>query len=64
VESLNTRVIVVIGLDEILSTLSVDSEVPHSPVTKMNPFHVIFDLDGVLIATHFDRGFCIVILHP
>jgi hypothetical protein len=61
VESLNSRVIVVVNLDEIPLTSSVDSEVPHSPIAKVKPFHVIFNLDEVLITTCFDRGFCIVI---
>ncbi len=63
-ESLNSRVIVVVNLDEIPLTLSVDSEVLHSLVAKVNPFHVIFNLDGVLIATRFNKGSCIGILHP
>jgi hypothetical protein len=64
VESPNSCAIVAICLDEILSTSSVDSEMPHSPMVKMNSFHVIFDLNGVLIATRFDKGSCLVILHP
>jgi hypothetical protein len=62
VESLNSRAIVVVSLDDIPLTLNVDSEVLHSPIAKVNSFHVIFNLEGVLIATHFDRGSCTVIL--
>ncbi len=28
----------------------------HSPTLEVNPFHVIFYLNGVLVATHFDKG--------
>ncbi len=63
-ESPNSCTVVEVGLDEIPSTSNVDSEMPHSPIAKVNPFHVIFDLDGVLIATHFDKGSCIIILCP
>jgi hypothetical protein len=45
VELLNSCAIVVFNLDEIPSTLSVDFEMPHSLVAKVNPFHVNFDLD-------------------
>jgi len=62
VESLNSRAIVVVSLDEIPSTLSVDSKLSHSHVAKANPFHVTFNLDEILIATCFDRGFYTVIL--
>jgi hypothetical protein len=61
VELLNSRVIVVVNLDEIPLTSSVDSKVPHSPIAKVNPFHVIFNLERILITTCFDRGSCIVI---
>ncbi len=63
-ESLNSRAIVVVSLDEIPSTLSVDSKLFHSHVAKVNPFHVTFDLDEILIATRFDRGSCTIILQP
>jgi hypothetical protein len=62
-ESLNSCAIVVVRLDEIPLTLNVDSKVLHSHVAKVNPFHVTFDLDEILIATRFDRGSCTVILH-
>ncbi len=39
-----------------------NSLVPYSPRTDMSPFHVIFYLNQVLIATHFNKGFHIVIL--
>jgi hypothetical protein len=50
-------------LDEIPSTLGVDSSVLCLHAAKVNPFHVIFDLNGVLIATNFDRDSGIVILY-
>lgn len=62
-ESPNTCVIVAIGLDEIPSTSSVDAKMPHSLMVEMNLFHVIFNLNKVLITTHFNRGSHIVILH-
>jgi hypothetical protein len=37
---------------------------PCSLATKVNSFHVIFDLNKILIATCFDRGFSIVIMCP
>ncbi len=45
-----------INLDEIPSTSSFDIILPHLPTTKVNPFHVIFDMNEVLITTHFDKG--------
>jgi hypothetical protein len=64
VESLNLCTVVVVSLDEIPSTLNVDSGMPCSLVTKVTSFHVIFDLNEVLIATCFDRGFSTVIPCP
>jgi hypothetical protein len=29
--------------------------------TEVSPFHVIFDLNEVMITTCFDKGFCIII---
>ncbi len=63
-ESLNLCTVVVVSLDEIPSTLNVDSGMPCSLVTKVTSFHVIFDLNEVLIATCFDRGFSTVIPCP
>jgi hypothetical protein len=31
---------------------------------EVNPFHMIFNLNGVLIITHFDRGSHTVIIRP
>jgi hypothetical protein len=62
VELPNSFEIVVINLDEIRSTSSVDSTVLCSFVAEVNPFDVIFDLNGILITTCFDKGFQIVIL--
>jgi hypothetical protein len=47
VESPNSCALVEVGLDEIPSTLGVNSLMFHSHVAKVNPFHVIFDLNGV-----------------
>jgi hypothetical protein len=52
----NSHALVELGLDEMPSTLKVDSQVFHSPLAMMSPFHVIFYLNGILIAPHFDRG--------
>ncbi len=61
VELPNSCTIVAVGLDEIPSTSGVDFEEPCLPITKVNPFHVIFDLNRVLIAT---QGSHTVIFHP
>jgi len=62
VEWPNSRV-VKIGFDEILSTLSVDSTMFHSLAVKVSPFHVIFYLNKILIATHFNKCSCTIIFH-
>jgi len=49
-------VVVVIDLDENLSILGVDIEMFHLPMVEVSLFHVIFDLNKVLITTCFDRG--------
>jgi hypothetical protein len=64
VEVPNSHVAIEVGLDDIPSISSFDYVMPRLPVAKVSLFHVICDLYGVLIATHFDRGFCIVIFHP
>jgi hypothetical protein len=56
VELPNSFEIVIVDLDEIPSTLSVDCAVPRLLVVKMNPIHVIFDINGILITTCFDKG--------
>jgi hypothetical protein len=43
-------------MDEMPLTLGIDSLVLHSHVTEVNPFHVIFYMNGVLVATHFNKG--------
>ncbi len=48
--------VVTIYLDEIPSTLGVDFRMPHLPTVKVSPFHVIFNLNKVLIATCFNKG--------
>jgi hypothetical protein len=37
-------------------TLKVDSLVPCLPIAEVSPFHVIFNLNKVLVATWFDKG--------
>jgi len=56
--------VVEINLDEVPLTSSFNFVVPHSLVVESSPFHVIFDLNGVLLATCFDKGSRIVIFHP
>jgi len=67
-ESPNSCTFIILRFDEMPLTLGVDSLVFHSPSTEMNPFHVIFYLNKILVVEHFDRGgyhkapSCIVIL--
>ncbi len=56
--------VVEINLDEVPLTSSFNFVVPHSLVVESSPFHVIFNLNGVLLATCFDKGSHIVIFHP
>jgi hypothetical protein len=62
-ESLNSCLVVEVDLNEIPSTLGFDFVVLRSLVMEVNPFHVIFNLNEVLIATHFNRGSHAIILH-
>jgi hypothetical protein len=48
-------------LDEIPSTLGFDSRMPYLFIAKVNPFHMIFNLNKVLIVTRFDKCFHTVI---
>jgi hypothetical protein len=64
VESPNSRTVVVVDFDEIFLISGVDSEVPCLPMVEVSPLHVIFNLNGVMITTHFDKGFCTVIFCP
>jgi hypothetical protein len=57
----NSCIVVEFGLDEIPSTSSFDFAVCHLLAMEVNPFHVIFNLNGVLITTCFDKDSCIVI---
>jgi hypothetical protein len=61
VESPNSCAVVVIDFDEIPLTLSVDFEVPCLHAVEVSPFHVIFDLNKLLIPTCFDKGSCTII---
>jgi hypothetical protein len=56
VELPNSFEIVAVNLDEIPSTSNVDFAVLRLLIAKVNPFHVIFDLNGIFIATRFDKG--------
>jgi hypothetical protein len=64
VELLNSCLVVEIGLNEILSTLCFYSTVPHSHTMEVSPFHVIFDLNKVLIVTHSNRSSHTIIFRP
>jgi hypothetical protein len=70
VELPNSCAIVELSLGEIPLTSSGDSQVLCLLATKVNPFHLIFDLNKVLITTHFDKStygkgaFCIIALMP
>ncbi len=55
-ESLNSCTIVELCLDEIPSTSGGDSQMPLLPSPKVSSFHEIFNLNGILIATRFDKG--------
>jgi len=44
-------------------TLGFNFEVPCSLAVEVSPFHVIFNLNEVLIATWFIRGFRTIICH-
>jgi len=56
VELPNARTFVELGMDEMPSTLRVESLVPCSHVIEVIPFHVIFNLNKILVATCFDEG--------
>jgi len=64
VESLNSCLVVEVGLNEIPSTLGFDSTVPCLLAMEVSPFHVIFNLNEVLIATHSDRSSHTIIFCP
>jgi len=64
VESPNSCAAIEVDLDEILSTSSGNSPLPYSHVVVVSPFYVFFNLNKVLITTHFNKGSCIVIFHP
>jgi hypothetical protein len=70
VESPNSCTIVELSLDEIPSISNGNSFVLRSVVADVNPFYVIFYLNGVMIATCFVKGgygkttFCTIILRP
>ncbi len=65
----NSRGVVEIGLDEIPLTLGGNSPMPHLLTMEVSPFDMISNLNGVLIATHFNKArygkttACINILH-
>jgi hypothetical protein len=50
-KSPNSHVVVEINLDEIPLTPIFDSIVPCLPIAEVSPFHLIFNLNGILIIT-------------
>jgi hypothetical protein len=62
--SCQIHVAVEVGLHEIPSNLGFNSIVFYSFTMEVNPFHVIFDLNGNMIATSFNKGSCTIILCP
>jgi hypothetical protein len=64
VESPNSCVAVEVNLDEIPSASGFDSVVLHLLVVKVTPFHVIFNLNEIMIVTCFNKTFHTTILHP
>jgi hypothetical protein len=52
----NSHAAVEINLDEIPLISGGNSLVFRLLVTKVSPFHMIFNLNKVIIATHFDKG--------
>ncbi len=70
VESPNSRSFSEQKMHEMPSILGIDSQVLHSPSLKVSALHVIFCLNGVSIATCFNRGghhktpSCTLILRP
>ncbi len=61
VELANSCTIVEVNLDEIPLTSNVNSPMLHSATRKVCPFHVIFDLNGSMITTCFDKHSCTII---
>ncbi len=55
VELPNSRTFVELGMDEMPSISKVDSLVPCSPTAEVNRFHVIFNLNKILVTTYFDK---------
>jgi hypothetical protein len=55
-ESQNSHAAIELGLDEIPSTSSGNSLVFHLSIMEVSPFHVIFYLNGIIIATCFEKG--------
>jgi hypothetical protein len=70
VESTNSRSFSEQKMHEMPSISGIDSQVFHSPSLKLSALHVIFYLNGVFIATCFNRGghhktpSCTFILRP
>jgi hypothetical protein len=52
----NSRAVVEINLDEIPLISGGNSLVFHLLVMKVSPFHMIFNMNKVIIARHFDKG--------
>ncbi len=52
-----------VNLDEIPLTSNVNSPMLHSATTKVCPFHVIFNLNKIIVTTCFNKHFCTIICH-
>jgi hypothetical protein len=63
VELPNSCTVVEVNLDEIPLTSSVNSSMLHSSTTKVCPFHLIFNLNGIMITTCFNMRSCTIIFH-
>jgi hypothetical protein len=61
VELPNSCTVVEVNLDEIPLISSVNSPMLHSPTAKVCPFHVIFNPNGIMITTCFNKCSCTII---
>lgn len=55
-ESPNSRSLSEQKFHEVPSTSRINFPMSHSPSSKLSPLHVIYNLNGVLVATCFNRG--------
>ncbi len=63
VELPNSCTVVEVNLNEIPLTSSVNSPMLHSSTMNVCPFHVIFDLNGIMITTCFNKRSFTIIFH-